>query len=409
MRCVAACTAALMLVVGGQALGDDFCVVGAEVHIGDGVHGQFTVCVRGDRVVEVVTEASAPEGFAVVDGTGLVLTPGFVDVNTNLGLVEVWAVESSRDGNAGGRDPIRAAFRVADALDPDSSLLPVARTGGITSAGCLPSGGLISGQATWIDLVEHADLAVEGPGVMVMGLGVGAGAQTGGSRGGAILRYREIFEDVRFYAEHQNAYDANQARELSLSRLDLEALMPVLEGDVPVLFGASERRDVRAGLAMAREYGLEVAFIGALDTWAMADELAEAGAAVVVNALYNLPFSFEALGAREDAAAILESAGVEVILSSNDTHNVRTLRQVAGNAVRAGLPWDAALQAVTSRPARLFGVDDRYGTIAVGQVANLVLWTGDPFELSTSVSQMWIRGEDQSLRTRQTELLERYR
>lgn len=386
----------------------ELCIVGAAVHRVSAPVIAANVCIQDGEIVYVGSGVAA--GATIVDGAGMALTPGLVELRTQTGLVEIGAVEATRAADAGGEDPVRAAFRAADALNSDSSLIAVSRQGGVTSVGALPSGGLISGTGTWLNLVDGSvdDMVVDSE-ILIMSLGSGAGHQVGASRGTAVLRYREMFEDVVFWAQNEGQYDSAQLRDLAISRLDLRALQPALEGELPVLVGANSRADIRAAVALAEEYGLRIAISGGHDAWGVAQELAEAQIPVVLNPLINLPVDFDGLGAREDAAAILNTAGVPLIISTGSSHNARTLRQLAGNAVRAGLPWASALEAITQQPAQLMGVADRYGAIEVGMRANLVLWSGDPLEFSTAVENVWIEGVEQSLRSRQTELFERYR
>ena len=141
----------------------------------------------------------------------------------------------------------------------------------------------------------------------------------------------------------------------------------------------------------------------------VADEIAAAGVPVVLNPLVNLPSSFEQLGATLENAARLHAAGVTVAFASFDAHNSRNLKQAAGNAVAYGMPYEAALRAVTADAARVWGVDDRYGTIEVGKEADVVVWSGDPLELTTSVEHVIIRGREVSTDNRQKRLFERYR
>ena len=138
------------------------------------------------------------------------------------------------------------------------------------------------------------------------------------------------------------------------------------------------------------------------------DEIAVAGVPVLVEPLDNIP-SYDALGIRYENAPLLAKGGVKVALMETATENTRDLRQQAGNAVASGMPWEQALRAVTLTPAEIFGVADRYGSLEVGKVANVVVWTGDPFDFSTGVEHVYIRGREIPLRSRQTELLERYR
>ncbi len=140
----------------------------------------------------------------------------------------------------------------------------------------------------------------------------------------------------------------------------------------------------------------------------MGKELAAAKVPVIVYPLAQVS-TFDEIGAREDNAALLFAAGVAVGISTGDTLNARKLRQVAGNAVRSGLPHDAAIAAITSVPAVALGMGARYGTLAPGKVANLVVWSGDPLELSTRCVEVVIRGRKVSLRNRQTALFEKYR
>ncbi|MFT6395631.1 MAG: imidazolonepropionase-like amidohydrolase [Bradymonadia bacterium] len=390
------------------AVPGDLCIVGAAVHRVSAPVAEANVCIQDGEIVYVGSGVAA--GAAVVDGSGMALTPGLVELRTQIGLVEIGAVEATRAADAGGEDPVRAAFRAVDALNTDSSLIAVSRRGGVTSVGALPSGGLISGTGTWLNLVDgSADEMVVDSEILIMSLGSGAGEQVGASRGTAVLRYREMFEDVVFWTQNRGQYDSAQLRDLAISRLDLQALQPALSGELPVLVGANSRADIRAALSLSEEYGLRIAISGGHDAWGVASELAEAQVPVVLNPLINLPVNFDGLGAREDGAAILNDAGVPVIISTGSSHNARTLRQLAGNAVRAGLPWPRALESITLQPARLMGLDEQYGAIEVGMRANLVLWSGDPLEFSTAVEHMWIEGVEQSLRSRQTELFERYR
>jgi imidazolonepropionase-like amidohydrolase len=140
----------------------------------------------------------------------------------------------------------------------------------------------------------------------------------------------------------------------------------------------------------------------------MAPAIAAAGVPVLVEPLNNIP-TYDALGIRYDNAAVLARAGVKVALLEPDTHKSRNLRQQAGNAVSYGMTWDQALRAVTLAPAEIFGVADRYGSLEPGKVANVVVWSGDPFEFTTGVEHVLIRGKEIPLRSRQTELFERYR
>jgi imidazolonepropionase-like amidohydrolase len=221
------------------------------------------------------------------------------------------------------------------------------------------------------------------------------------------LILREALDDARFYATHRAQYDANATRPLSIHRVGLEALLPVLRGEQPLVVTAHRVSDIEAALRLGDEYKLRVILQGASEAWMMADELARRKTPVIIDPLQDLPAHFDRLHARSDNAALLSRAGVPVILSTFSAHQVRLLWQRAGNAVRLGMDHDAAIRAVTETPAGAFGLKG-YGRIEPGAVGNVVVWSGDPLQTSTRVEHVFIRGNEQSLETRQTLLLERY-
>lgn len=360
------------------------------------------VCWRDSELTQIGPSVTPAPDAIIYDVEHRVITPGFVDVYTGLGLVEVSAVEATRHASEETEDDVRAAFHTRDAFDRTSSLIGVTRSGGVTSVMSAPNGGLIPGQAAWFTLSETPEV---GPSALVMTFG----RRDNGSRAGTILRYREILSDAAVYFRFREEFDRAGLRELSVSRLDLAALESVLSGDVPVFAHAPHREDIADALALAEEFGLRLILVGADDAWAMADVIAAANVPVVVEPFNNLPSNFDHLGAREDGTALLAAAGVRVIVSTRSAHNVRLLRYFAGNAVRAGLPWGDALAAVTSTPADVMGLGGTLGELVPGQRADFVVWSGDPFETSSFPDAMVIAGEPTSMHNRQAALFERYR
>jgi imidazolonepropionase-like amidohydrolase len=232
----------------------------------------------------------------------------------------------------------------------------------------------------------------------------------GGSRGWAFAQLREMLDDAKIYARTKALFDRNQSRALTGSRLDLEALGLVLQGKIPLALRVDREADIVAALDLAREQRIRIVVVGGAEAWRVAPLLARDKVPVLVNATQNGPGGFDSLGARLDTAVLLQRAGVLVGLTSyGEAHNVRTLRQQAGIAVSYGLPWTDGLKAITKSVAQAFGLDKDYGSIAPGKVANLVVWTGDPLELSTQVAHVIVRGKELPLHSRQTELRERYR
>ncbi len=388
--------------------GEPVVLVGGDIRTGVGTRiAGGIIEIRGSRITRVAPAgAPIPAGARRIDLAGKIVTPGLIAVDSAMGLVEIEAEISTHDDSASEGDSVRAAFDAATAVNADSALLPVNAMEGITSAAVTPQGGLISGQVAWIDLVagDHRDI--------VAGRGVAMRAHLGavvGSRALALAQLREVFDDAVFFRRNRGAYDRNQSRALGAHRLDLEALAPVVDGRMPLVVSADRASDLLALAELAASSKLRVVAIGGAQAWKVAASLARADVTVVVQPSQNLPSSLDEMGARLDNAALLVQAGVHVgIAVLGDAHNARNVTQEAGIAVANGMPADAALAALTSELARAYGVDAHYGSISAGKVANLVVWDGDPFELSQRPSQVWIRGRSIALRSRQTELRDRY-
>jgi imidazolonepropionase-like amidohydrolase len=369
-----------------------------------------TVLVRDGRIVAVGSGVTVPDGAVRIDAAGKWVTPGLIQTASTLGLhlLDVGGQVDTREDSLEG--PIKPAFNVADALDPAALPLPAARMQGITSALAIPTTGLIPGQGVVYDLYGERveSLLVRSPAVMVIDFGKNGKAGGGGSRAGILKRLRQVFRDALEYDRRRDDFRKAQMQPLSASAEDLEALRPVLRGELPVLAIANRRSDIENALRIAREFNLKLVLWQGAEAWQVAADLARARVPVVVEPLNDVP-SFDQLAPRLDNAILLQAAGVDLVIAQRDDALHRNLRFAAGNAVRNGLDWNAALRAVTLGPAEAAGVADRYGSLERGKVANLVLWSGDPFEFSSRAEHVFIRGREVPRVSRQTELRERYR
>ena len=399
----------LLLVLGlactpGLPLARAECVAltGGEIVFPGARPASGTVVLRDGRVAAAGAGTSVPADCRRIDVADRIVTSGLIDVSSSLGVDEIDLEPVTHDNDAGGTDPVRAAFRAADGYDPRSVLVPVARLGGVTSALVVPAGGLVSGQAAWVDLAgaSQGEAVVRAPAAMV--------ASLDGPAGAALRRLRELLEDARLFATRREAWEKNQSRSFPWSRLDLEALRPVVEREIPLVVAADRASDLEALVRFAAEQSVRVVVRGGAEAHLLAQRLAAAGVGVIVDPLVYGPGSYDQLHARPDNAARLQAAGVTVAISTFSGHNLRKLRQLAGNAVREGLAWTAAFDAITVVPAKLFGLE-HYGALAPGAVGNVVVWSGDPLEIGTRVERLFIRGHEVPLRSRQTELFERYR
>lgn len=400
------------LLAAGPATAETVAIIGATVHtLGpQGTIQDGTVIIENGRIKAVGAGLPAPAGARTIDAWGKVVTPGLFDSLSRIGLVEVSAVEGSQDARVED-DRITAAFNVADALNPRSTLIPVNRVEGLTRAVVAPNTGksLIAGQGAAIHLGGPGDYLLRSPVAMFASLGEAGAELAGGSRGGAMLRLREALQDALDYAANRKAFEQGDRREYALSRLDLEALVPVVRGELPLVVNVNRASDILAALRMAKEFNLKLILSGVTEGWVVAKEIAAAGVPVLLNPMENLPGSFELLGSTLENAARLHKAGVTFAFATGDAHNARNIKQAAGNAVAYGLPWRAALAAMTVVPARLWGLADRYGTLEPGKDADVVVWDGDPLELTTFPEAVFIRGKAIPLESRQTRLRDRYK
>lgn len=387
-----------------------FALTGAVWWQIDGTKTNDTVVVIDPATGRIVSIGTEPPGdLAKVDIGGKILTGGLADPLTAIGLVEVGLEPTTRDDALAGTDLVRAAFRTADGYNPASSLVNIARTEGLTGAGVTPSGGLVAGQSCWVDLAGATPGEAIGKRSAALHVTIGHGLLEEGSRGTAMLRLRELFDDARAFEANRRDYDRRQLRKLGASRLDYEVVVRALNGSLPVVAHVDRASDIVNVLALAKEHGLKLVLASAAEGWRVAKQIRDAGVGVVVYGLDHGPRSFAALGAREANAKLLNEAGVAVALSTGETHNARKLRQVAGNAVRAGLPHHVAIAAVSDTAPKLLGLSDDYGAPKAGRIANLVLWSGDPFEFSSQAQLMYIRGLQVALESRQSALYQRYK
>ncbi len=296
--------------------------------------------IRDGKIAEV-GKVAAPAGAKIIDGKGKVVTAGLIEASSMLGLIEVDLEGSGNDGRFGtSPTEVHAGYRASDAFDPRSVAIAiaiaVARGGGVTSAVIGPRGGLVAGQAAFVSLGGGAPLR----NTIAMQAALGPGASSMGSRGYAVERLRELFDDVDAYRKNRAGFERNQSRKLAANRLDLEALIPVLEGRVVLVIGASSEVDIRAALAIAAERTLKIAISDGDEAWRVAKELAAAKVPVLVDPTANLPGSIAAADVRDDNATMLSKAGVKVAISTlGSTSMVRTIRQLAGIAVANGLSW----------------------------------------------------------------------
>jgi len=387
-------------------------IEGATIHTqtSDGVLKNATIIIEDGEITAIGKAVRIPRGATILAGKGKVVTPGIIDPFSYLGLVEINGVTESVDTRT-KNESHGAGFDIASAINPRSTLVPVSRIEGITHAVTAPSPShsIFAGQGAAFHLGSETDESNIIKNAVAVYANVdqrGAGI-AGGSRASAFLALREALDDAKAYADNKDAYDSASLRELSASRLDLEALQGVVDGDTPLVVSVVRSNDIRQAVKLADDYNLKLVIEGAEEAWMVAKLLADNDVAVILDPLSNLPSNFNSLGSRLDNAARLHKAGVTILIGDGNSHNARNLKQLAGNAVANGLPWDAALEALTKNAVDVFGLDG-LGEIEVGDKANLVLWDGDPLEVTTFADQVFINGETIPMVSRSTLLRDRY-
>jgi hypothetical protein len=404
---VAACALALS----GTAAAQDLLIRNATVHTATarGTLRNTDVLVRNGRIAAVGANLSAGNA-PVVDANGRALTPALFGGVNDIGLEEVSGerstVDSSQALGAGAHEmAVHPEFDVTLAYNPASILLPVARVEGIgfslLSANATDGGSIIGGQGGVVRLDGSLDPI--GPRVLFVSLGSGAASLTGNSRAAQWMILDQLV------AEARGRIGADSKHAL-LTPMGRAALAKFLDGRGRVLVEVHRAADIVQLLRWSQRNHVRVAINGGTEAWKVAPQLAAAKVPVFVDALADLPGDFDRLGATLENAARLHAAGVDVgfAQSGDASHNARKIRQLAGNAVANGLPWEDGLEGLTRVPAEAFGVADQLGSIAPGKRADLVLWSGDPLEVTALAQQVWLGGNAVPMRSRQTELRDRY-
>lgn len=402
--------AALVTAVAVPAAAQQIAIVGGTVHTAgpQGTIENGTVLIREGRIEAVGQGSSIPPGYERIDAGGKVVTPGIFAPFTRLGLVEISLEEATRDDRVEGL-PFAAAFDVSYGVNPRATTLPVTRIEGVTRAAVTPVSGdnIFAGFGALIHTGEADDTVFMPRAFMAASLGEDASEHAGSARSAGMVYFRQALEDAERYAGLRNKDDWDGL----VSAMDAQALGPVVRGEVPVLIRADRASDLTQIVALKRERSdLDITVVGAAEGWLVADDLAAAGIAVIVHPFANLPGSFDMLAATQENAKRLHEAGVTIAIGdpNADGHNPRLILQYAGNAVANDLDWQAALRAVTLAPAQIFGVGDRLGSLERGKIGDVVVWDGDPFEVTSSPDAVIIAGEPTPLVSRQTKLRDRY-
>ena len=390
-----------------NAFAQDVLIRNATVHTAgsQGTLQNADVLVQGGVIRAVGANLQAPASVSVVEANGKPLSPALFGGITEIGIEEVSGVAETVDSAVKLPDgqPMRPEFDVTLAYNPESVLVPIARIEGLgfTLLGANTGGSFIAGQGGVMRLDGSADSI--GPRVLFVKLGNDVLGLSGTSRAAQWMLLDQMVGEAR----GRIAADSPHAL---LTPTGRAVLARYLAGNGRIVVSVDRAADIRQLLRWAQRENVRIAIASGAEAWKLAPQIAQANVPVFVDALADLPGDFDQIGATLQNAARLHAAGVELSFAQfgDASHNARKLRQYAGNAVANGLPWDAGLAGLTRVPAQALGVGDRLGTIAVGRTADLVLWTGDPLDVINTAQQVWLGGRAMPMRSRQTELRDRY-
>lgn len=364
------------------------------------------IVIENGIIKNVGQDISIPAGAEIIDATGKIVVPGSMNSGSILGLSEISLTKDSNEHSA-KKSPFSAAFDVRHGLKSNSIVIAENRRQGLTHAITQSSGsdGIFSGSSAVISLTGDADM-VYGKGPMI------ANPAKAGNRNIAWIKMRLIFDQVKYYDQNRSRImKGDGPGDFLLSSYNMDALVPVLKGKQKLVVLVDSEDDIRQAIALKEDYGVDLILSGAVEAWKVAAELADAKIPVLINPQTNLPENFGKVGATSQNAALLDAAGVQFAISPGGraaNHNAFIVNQMAGFAVAHGLDWQHALEAITLNPARIFGIDKSFGSIEKGKIANIVLWDGDPLEVTSNTTHVIVRGVNHPLVSRRSLLRDRY-
>ena len=421
-------SAAALLALSAPALAEDVAITNATVVIGDGSAPiqNGTVVLRGGKVLAAGAGVAVPAGARTIDASGKWVTPGLVVAVTDIGLFDVEGVEESNDERA-DKGPFSAALDLSPAINPLAQHIAVSRAGGVTRAAVAPlrTGSIFGGQGAIIDLASDGQPITQARAFQIVQLGEDGARAAGGSRAAVHAVLRNAFMEARELARRGGGQGADprlqdaapeRPGDALLNRFDAAALVPVVTGRQPLYVRAERAADIRMALALKADFpALKLVIVGATEGWMVAKELAASGVPVLATPLNDLPANFEQLGATQSNVGRMAAAGVKVGLGAFGDQP-RYAPQYAGNMVAltkvpgaSGLDWGRAFAAISSVPAAILGMGDKFGSLKPGLAGDVVIWDGDPLENSSGVVRVMIDGVEQSLVNHQTKLRDRYK
>ena len=377
---------------------------GGLVHSGNGDSAKTQDILISDKtIVGIGTNLIIDGNTRVIEVNGLPVTPGLISPMSNLGIVEINALDVTRDDES---DLLSAGFSIFNAFNPHSTGIPWNRSNGVTSAMSTPSASSFPIFGLGSHFVLDGSLEIKGSKDIAMfgrlGSSYGSRAET--------LSILESLLDIGKMVKTlsiEEILEMNLADQLELQSQDIIALGKVVNDGMPFVIETNRAVDILQALFMKKKYGLNLVLVSVEEAPMVLDQLKESNTPVIIDPMDNIPNSFDELGSSLDLGKILDQAGIPIMFSTQRSHNYHLMRQGAGNAVAYGMSYETAIKGMSNTVAQTFRLDNR-GSIETGKLADVIVWDGDPLEPSSFPKIVMIEGKLQDLSSRSTQLTERY-
>lgn len=407
-----------VLVFTGVAAADVIVIVNGTVVVGDGsVIENGTVIINGDRIEAVGSGSTIFEGATVIDASGYYVCPGFVDPYSSIGMSLVGMDRMTNDGNE-STSTNTAELRASDGINPEAPPIAVTRINGTTTALITPgASNPINGQTAIVNLAGRtvAEMLVADQTGLVFNFGTRRSSGYPSTRPGTVAMIRQALYDAQRYGEQkqkaeETPEEGKENKNAGGTKTDLEqeALLRALNGEIPVFAVGGEMQDIANALSVAKEFNLRLILLSPNECWKMLDEIKESGFPVLVSNIFHSPGERDTYDRYYKLATTLHSAGIPFAFASSSSHNARQLPELAAMAVTYGLPEEEAVKAMTLYPARFLGIDENYGTLTAGKIANVAIWNGNPLQIKSKVTKLFIKGKEIELVSRQELLRDKF-
>ena len=377
---------------------------GGMVHSGTGASAQIQdILISGSKISNIGNDIIINGKTQVIELNGLPVTPGLISPMSNLGIVEINALDVTRDDES---DILKAGFSIFNAFNPHSTGIPWNRSNGVTSAITSPGSSdfPMFGLASYFIL--DGSLEIKGLRDVAM---FGRMGSSYGSRAETLAVLESLLElgQKASIMPVEEILEMRLAEQLELQAQDIIALNNLVNNDLPFVLETNRAVDILQAIALKKKYGLNLILSSVEEAPMVINQLKASNIPVIIDPMDNIPDSFDELGSSLILGKILDQAGIKIMFSTQRSHNYHLMRQGSGNAVAYGMSYESAIRGMTNTVAETFNLGNR-GSLVKGKIADIVVWDADPLEPSSFPKFIFIDGKPQALTSRSTRLTERY-